>query len=160
MVGTTLHAGDWEHAPKSSDYAVKEVFKGTLAEVKILKPEDRLYRTILRKQAKKGPNFAGHYRMAAIGCGFDSFFIAVIDNQTGKVYWPPFGCISLAGGFGIPLPEGKGDKPNPAFHVNSRLFVFIGVENREDVKPEDRAAQFWVFDKGKFRLVYSIPAKW
>lgn len=160
MAGATLHAGDWEHAPKSSDYAVREVFHGKLAAVKISKPEDRLYRTALREQAKKGPNFAGHYRMAAIGCGLDSFFIAVIDNKTGKVYWPPFGCISLAGGFGIPLPEGMGDKPNPAFNIHSRLFCIVGVENREDVKSEDRSAQLWVFDKGKFRLVYSIPAKW
>ena len=104
-LATALSAGDWEHAPKSSDYVVKEVFSGKPAPVKISNQRDRTYRTILRDQAKDGPNFAGHYTMVVEGCGLDSLFVAVVDSKTGNVYWPPFRCISLAGGFDIPLPE-------------------------------------------------------
>lgn len=35
MVAAALHAGDWEHAPNSSDYSVIEVFNGNFAAVKI-----------------------------------------------------------------------------------------------------------------------------
>ena len=160
LLSMTSYAGDWEHAPKSSDYAVGEVFKGKPAPVKLSKPKDRMYRTALRREAKEGPNFAGYYRMVVVGCGLDSFFLAVVDSRTGDVYWPPFECITLAGGFGIPLPEGKGDRPNPAFRLNSSLFVIAGVEDSLDATPEDRSIQFWAFDKGKFKLVYSIPAAW
>jgi hypothetical protein len=160
VLSMASYAGDWEHTPKSSDYAVREVFKGKPAPVKLSNPRDRMYRTVLRTEAKKGPDFAGHYRMVVVGCGLDSFFLAVVDAHTGDVYWPPFGCITLAGGFDIPLPEGKGDKPNPAFRLNSRLFVIVGVEDTIDAKAEDRSAQFWVFDQGKFKSVYSIPAAW
>ena len=96
--------------------------------------------------------------MAVIGCGMDSFFIAVVDARTGRIYWPPFGCITLTGGFEIPLPDGVGDQPNPAFRLDSRLFLIVGIETKEDAKPEDRAVQFWVFDGERFTLVYSIPA--
>jgi len=158
---TTSYAGDWEHAPKSADYAVTEVFNGKPSPVKLLKKRDRMYRTVLRNQAKDGPNFAGHYTMVVEGCGLDSFLVAVVDAKTGDVYWPPFHCITLAGGFGIPFPEGKGDRPpNPAFRLDSKLFVVAGVEDSEHAKSQDRSVQFWVFDRGKFELIYSIPAPW
>jgi hypothetical protein len=158
LVASPAFAGDWKHAPRSEDYAVHEKFVGKPAPVVLVSSKDRLFKTVLRQQAKKGANFAGHYTMAVFGCGMDSFLVAVIDEKTGHVYWPPFGCISLAGGFGITLPEGKGDSPNPAFRIDSRLFLTVGIEDKEEADPKDRAVQFWIFDSGRFTLLYSIPA--
>ena len=158
LTASPAFAGDWTHAPQPEDYAVHENFADKPAPVVLVSAKDRLFRTALRRQAKEGPNFAGHYTMAVIGCGMDSFFVAVIDEKTGRIFWPPFGCITLAGGFGIPLPEGKGDGPNPAFRIDSRLFLTVGIEDKEEADPKDRAVQFWVFDSGRFSHVYSIPA--
>lgn len=150
-------AGDWKHAPKPGDYAVHEHFDGRPAEVKLSSAKDKRYKTMLRRHAKNGPNFAGHFTLIAIGCGLDSFFIAVIDAKTGVVHWPPFGCITLAGGFELPGNPNSEPLRNPTFRIDSRLFVVVGIEDRETADPEDRAATFWVFDKGTFTRVYSIP---
>jgi hypothetical protein len=152
----TCLAQDWNHAPKPQDYSVKEVYKGKIAPVILDTKKARMFRTVLRQGAKAGPNFAGHYTMVAWGCGLGSFELAIIDAKTGRVYFPPFGCITLAGG--IDLPIYGGNTPNPGFRLDSKLFVILGIEDKADANPGDRAAKFYVFDKGKFKLVYSIPA--
>lgn len=158
LTASSAFGGDWEHVPRSENYAVHEKFIGTPAPVALSSAKDKRFRTVLRQQAKEGPNFAGHYTMVVVGCGMDSFFVAVVDAKTGLVYWPPFGCITLAGGFGIPLSEGKVKTQNPAFRIDSRLFLTVGIEDKEDAELKDRAVQFWVFDNGHFSLSYSIPA--
>jgi hypothetical protein len=149
-------AQDWEHAPKPEDYPVKDIYKGKVAPVILDCKKAKMFRTVLRQGAKTGPNFAGHYTMVAWGCGLGSFEIAVIDAKTGKVYFPHFECISLAGG--IDLPIYGGDDVNPGFRLDSKVFFVIGIEDKAGANPKDRAAQFYVFDEGTFKLVYSIPA--
>ena len=156
LCGDRCLAQDWQHAPKPEDYSVKEVYKGKIASVILDTKKARMFRTVLRQGAKEGPNFAGQYIMVAWGCGLGSFELAVIDAKTGRVYFPPFGCITLAGG--IDLPIYGGDMPNPGFRLDSKLFIIVGIEDKADAKPSDRATKFYVFDKGKFKLVYSIPA--
>src|SRR3954452_4424077 len=46
------------------------------------------YRTVLRDEAREGPNFNGHYRVASWGCGTNCIEWAVIDLETGKVWFP------------------------------------------------------------------------
>ena len=106
--------GDWQHAPRSRDYPANKIYRGKPAPVLLESPKAKLYRTVLRKGAKGGPNFAGHYTVIAWGCGLDSFELAVVGAMTGKVWFPPFECISLAGGFGLPSPY-RSDFPNPAY---------------------------------------------
>jgi hypothetical protein len=55
--------------PKFDDYPVKEVFKGTPATPVLRTPHQRMYQTVIRTAARKGPTFAGHYAFAAAGCG-------------------------------------------------------------------------------------------
>jgi hypothetical protein len=152
-------AGDWAHAPKPSDYPAPAAFKGKPAAVELSSPRARQFRTVLGRGAKEGPNFAGHYTMVVWGCGLDSFSLAVVDARTGHVFFPPFSCTTLAGGFGLPK-EVAPENANPAFRVDSRLFVVVGVEDSPTAEPEGRSVQFWVFDKGRFTLVYWIPAPW
>ena len=49
------------------------------------------YRTMLRKAASGGANFAGHYAFARIGCGMECTSNYVIDGTTGRVYDFPLG---------------------------------------------------------------------
>jgi len=47
------------------------------------------YRSVLREEAREGPNFNGHFRVASWGCGTNCIEWAVIDLETGKVWFPP-----------------------------------------------------------------------
>lgn len=63
-----------------------EVFTGKPAEVDFSSnPEAYLFRTTIREQAAKGPDFAGHFTIAAWGCGVECQGYAIIDAITGKV---------------------------------------------------------------------------
>lgn len=149
---------DWDHAPKPEAYPVKEIYKGKVASPILDSKKAKMFRTVLRRGAKEGPNFAGHYTMVVWGCGLGSFELAIVDAKTGKIYFPPFGCISLAGGIDLPIYGGK--DINPGFNLDSKVFFVIGLEDKPDPNPKDRAAQFYVFDEGKFRMIYSIPTPW
>jgi hypothetical protein len=46
------------------------------------------YRTVLREEAREGPNFNGHFRVASWGCGTNCIEWAVIDLETGRVWFP------------------------------------------------------------------------
>ncbi len=150
-------AGDWEHAPKFSDFPAKTYFKGKPASVKIEDRQAHMFRSVLRDGAKSGPNFAGHYTAVVWGCGADSFSLAVVDARNGKVYFPPFRCITLAGGYDALRMEGK-SVDNPAYRKDSNLIIFAGAEDTPSLDPRDRSVQFWVFRDGRFKLIYSIQA--
>jgi hypothetical protein len=71
-------------APRFETYATTP-WHGRSATPVITGKSARLFRTQLRDQAKSGPNFAGHYKIAQWGCGAGCVDWAVIDSQTGKV---------------------------------------------------------------------------
>jgi hypothetical protein len=150
-------SGDWEHAPKPDQFPVTADFAGTPAEVRLVGRRTRLFRTMLRRGALNGPNYAGHYTVVAWGCGLGAFELAIVDAKTGNVSWPPFGCMALAGAFGLPLED---PRPNPAFWLDSSLLVVAGVEDKPGEEPKDRAVRFYVFEGGRFRLIYRIPEVW
>jgi hypothetical protein len=49
----------------------------------------RQFRTMLRKGATEGPNFAGHHTIASWGCGSGCVQFAIIDARNGRVFFPP-----------------------------------------------------------------------
>ena len=114
--------------PRSEDYPVpkREMLKGKPAPVLLDSKRARLYRTMLRDGAKKGPNFAGRYTIVTWGAGLGVFSMAVVDAKTGKVHFPPFKDVGNTS-YGMPYID-KGD--NPAWRIHSRLFAFVGVPRR------------------------------
>jgi hypothetical protein len=52
--------------------------------------KDRKFRTIIRTEAAKGPNFAGHYTIVDWGCGTGCHEFVIADENTGTVYDPYF----------------------------------------------------------------------
>jgi hypothetical protein len=151
-------ASNCDHIPRPADYPAKAIAKRKPAAVRLDSQRARRFRTVLRAGSREGPNFAGHYTVVVWGCGLDSFELAVVDAVDGRVYFPPFGCITLAGGFGLPPPEGTEPVPNPAYRLDSKVLVTIGVDDSEDAEDSDRTAKFWAFENGRFRLVCSVPA--
>jgi len=148
LPGWQEYAEEFSKAPKSEDYPAGKRFDGTPASVILSSRRARMFRTVLRSGAKDGPNFAGHYTLVAWGCGLGAFSMAVVDAQTGQVFFPPFECVDSSD-FGLPIVD-KGN--NPAFKIESNLFVFYGSTD----EGKSTGWHFYVFNKGRFKRVYFI----
>jgi hypothetical protein len=132
-------------APQFKDYPVVSGYKGTNAPL-ILTRDDQMYRTRLRGAARNKPNFAGHYILATWGCGAECVMGAVVDANTGKVYWLP-GTICC---WGFDVSE----KFEPIqFRLDSRLVMLSGERNE---KEGDNGVHFYDFKGNKFVHVESI----
>lgn len=138
-----------EKPPLPEDYPVRKsaIFKGTPARPLLDSKRARLYRRVLRQGAKEGPNFAGRYTIVTWGAGLGVFSMAVVDANSGKVYFPPFKTVGNTA-YGMPLLD-KGE--NPAWKVDSRLFAFVG---RPDANDQGMGLYVYSFDRGRFRLEY------
>ncbi|HJR08407.1 MAG TPA: hypothetical protein VJ842_14190 [Pyrinomonadaceae bacterium] len=87
----------------------------------------RHYRTLLRRQQRQeGVNFAGHYTLAAVGCGTGCSVTAIIDARTGRAYFPNEldGWTSIVGDY--EFAEGEDVR---TFRADSRLLRAIGRPN-------------------------------
>jgi hypothetical protein len=71
------------------DYPATQKFTGRPAAPLLTSRRARLYRTMIRRDAQAGPNFAGHYTIARWGCGSTCVRFAIIDARTGRVYFHP-----------------------------------------------------------------------
>ena len=97
------------------------MFGHTPAPVVLTSARARRFRTVLTDEAKRGVNFAGHYRVATWGCGSDCHAFAIIDAVTGAVHFTP-GALWVGG-----LPGN--DEERLQFRTNSRLLVLVGSRN-------------------------------
>ena len=107
--------------PRFEHYSVRENFRGKSAPVKLSSRRARTFRTMLRENAEKGVNFAGHYIAATWGCGSACWSFAIIDARTGQVYFIP--SLLNVGGFGY------SDEDLIQFRKDSRLLIVVGSPN-------------------------------
>ena len=83
--------------PAFSHYKVDSVYRGPIAPVDLRSnPNAHRFRTVLRRGARSGPNFAGHLTVVTWGCGTSCITIALVDARTGRVYSSPVGA-----GYGV-----------------------------------------------------------
>lgn len=150
-------AGNLVRLPNPDQYPAKPLSSGKVAKPIITSKLAKLFRTQIRRGALAGPNFAGHYTVVTWGCGMDAYMLVVVDAITGKVYEPPFGCMTLAGGYNLPIAGLEADA-NPGFRLDSKLLLTVGVKDGNDASPDDRAATFYVFDRGRFKRIHREPA--
>jgi hypothetical protein len=111
--------------PRFEDYAVRENYKGKVASVKLASAGARMFRTMLRQDAKEGINFAGHYIIATWGCGSDCHSFGIIDAKTGNVYFSDL--ISFVGG------QLSQEEDRLQYRKNSRLLIVAGAKNDEEI---------------------------
>ena len=72
--------------PRFEDHAVQLRFRGKPALVNLRSdPGAPMYRTVLRKGAAKGPNFADHFTIVTWGCGSNCQRFAIVDARSGRV---------------------------------------------------------------------------
>ena len=109
-----------DRSPSYEDFAVSNIFKGKPASVDLKShPEARHFRTELLRQTAEGPNFASHYRLVIWGCGTSCQQFAIVDCQTGHVYFPanlPY----------VTYTHYYGDDIGLQFRANSRLLIVNG----------------------------------
>lgn len=112
--------------PTFKDYPVKEIFRGKVVKARIKSPEAKTYRTVITQEAKKGPNFAGHYTIVQWGCGTACSGFAIVDAKTGDVYIPNF-YVSM--GYGLDSSLQEHDLLD--YKIGSRLLVVTGSRNEK-----------------------------
>lgn len=95
----------------------------------------RLFRTVLRQGALKGPNFAGHMTIVEWGCGSSCVEWAAMDARTGRV-------TRLPGSEYISTHRVGGTLGGVEFARDSRLLVLAGAP-REDEAREGVASYVW-----------------
>ncbi len=123
-------------------------------------PTARMYRTVLRREIAKGPNFAGHYRVAVWGCGSSCSMFAVVNLNSGRVITP--GGFSSTSGvfFGVDnqklLPGSQRDYWLLGFTKDSRLLVVLGDLDEDEGR---EGAFYFVLDHERLRLIHSTPVK-
>ena len=113
-------AGTSKSQPTFRQYPAVADFKGEPAKPN-LDPDLYIWRTQIRTQARKGPNFAGHFTLAKWGCGAPCVKFVIIDARSGTVYDPDItvGCSDKNGG-GIEVQ----------FKLTSRLLVTTGFSEK------------------------------
>ena len=143
--------------PRFASYAVK-VSSGKPAPLNLSSHKlARMYRTSLREQIREeGVNFAGHYTIAAMGCGTGCSITAIVDTRNGRAYFPQVfeGWTSVIGDY-----EFKEGEDIRTFHANSRLIRAIG---RPRLGADERwgpsGVYFYEWVNNQLKQVHFVPA--
>jgi hypothetical protein len=123
-------------------------------------PIAQTYRTILRQETAKGPNFAGHYRVAAWGCGSSCSMFAVVNLDTGRVITPEGFSHTSGVYFGVDtqklFPESQKEYWLLGFTKESRLLVVLGDLDEDESR---EGAFYFVLDRERLRSIHSTPVQ-
>ncbi|MBD8873817.1 hypothetical protein [Rhodanobacter sp. DHB23] len=110
-----------------------------------------LYRTVIKEEAKLGPNFADHYTIIRIGCGAATTCLAIADAKSGHVYFPP----DLESVEALLVDTGRINVDTLNYRRDSRLLVVVGSPNEKN----DRAGiSYYTWQSEKLKLIRFIPA--
>jgi hypothetical protein len=143
--------------PRFENYSVK-VWPGRATSLNLSSHRlARMYRTGIREQMQEeGINFAGHYTVAAMGCGTGCSITAIVDARTGRAYFPEVfeGWTSVIGDY-----EFKEGEDIRTFHANSRLIRAIG---RPRLGADERwgpsGVYYYEWLNNQLRQVHFVPA--
>jgi hypothetical protein len=145
-------------APRLEDYAVA-VRREQPAPLNLRShPLARKFRTMLRTHLREeGVNFAGHYTLAAAGCGTGCSLGAIIDTRTGRVHFPKelHGWTSIVGDYDPPEGEDLW-----TFRPHSRLLRGLGRPNIGRLGEERHGASgiyYYEWTNERLRLVKFTP---
>ena len=147
-------------APRFQDYPAILTFFGTNASARLVSPADRNFRTMLKNGSAEKPNFAGDYIVVRWGCGSGCAKGAVINARTGAVAWLPHlvsECVQQCKDFD--------DKEWIDFRPDSKLLILNGLLGTEpgrraiDKNDGKSGSFYYLFENGKFRLLYSKKAE-
>lgn len=143
-------------APKFEDFKVSEKPVRPVAPDLKSNPVASRFRTVLKRGAAKGPNYAGHYTVVGWGCGSACLSFAVVNAMTGEVMVAD-GIDNVGGAF----LDADDFMPGTAsqywalrYRADSRLLVVLGSLNDSD----NEGAFYYVVKGNRLVLVYSVRA--
>jgi hypothetical protein len=110
----------------------------------------QLYRTAIREQAKRAPDFAGHYTIIRIGCGAGTVCPAILDAISGKVYFPAQLRIASA----MLVDTGEADVETLNYRRNSNLLALFGTPNEQ---MREEGLSYYVWRSSKLTRTRFIP---
>ena len=120
-----------------AQYPAEHLYEGKAVPPKLITPTQREFRTVLRRGAEKGPNFAGHYTVIEWGCGSNCVSFAVVDSLNGRIY-------------DTGMPTVNDEYPcGLLYTLQSKLFV---VEKSRDIG-SDCKAYLYIWDDSRFQPV-------
>jgi hypothetical protein len=157
---TTADLAD-KDAPTFASYrvAIPQAFDAPKLDLRS-NPTARMYRTVLRGEVARGPNFAGHYRVAVWGCGSSCSMFAVLNLNTGRVITPERFSYTSGLYLGVDnqkvFPESQKDYGLLAFTKDSRLLVVLGDLDEDESR---EGAFYFVLDHERLRLIHSTQVK-
>lgn len=117
-------------------------------------PLARKYRTVLRQEIAKGPNYAGHYRVAVWGCGASCAMFAVVNLKTGRVitareFATVVGTDLAADEF---LSHTRSDYWGFRYANDSSLLVVLGAPDEDTSRT---GAYYFVLRSESLRLIHT-----
>lgn len=146
-------AGQPARIPRFEDFPVNTQYAGPAHAVDLKSHAYAArYRTVLREGATRPPDFAGKYKVVSWGCGSPCHTIAMVDLESGRVYFGPETTLTHE------------------TRVNSSLLVlnppaFLESEFGQPLPPVDKRPWYaytkcyaWSEAEKQFRLVYSEDA--
>lgn len=147
----TIHVADLpKDAPRFEQFPATEWFNGRVVPPDVKSREGaRMFRTAIRRGAKDGPNFAGHYTVVGWGCGAGCQAFALVDANSGKVYFPPNLATFDNNNVVYDGPEGV-DERLIKYRKNSRMLIIIGGINEE---PGLRGISYFIWAHNKLRRI-------
>jgi hypothetical protein len=119
--------------PRFEQYRVAKIYRGKPAVPILRTAEDREYRTRIRRGAKDGPNFAGHYTVIMVGCGTECASFLIVDAETGRIF----------------ARAQKKYTCEPTFKLDSRLM---------ETDSCDCSRLFWEWTGTELKLITKAPA--
>lgn len=108
-------------SPTFHDFKVR-VYSGKATIPKLESKRSRLFQTSLRKAARRGVNFGGHYALTYWGCGASCGVGAIVDLVSGKVSFPN----QLDGVWAQDWPHNTEKEIPFGFRKDSRLLILHG----------------------------------
>ncbi len=140
-----------EKLPKFEEFLVSKIFDGVFTEVNFSSHGSAFtFWTSITEGVKNGPNFAGKYRVIEIGCGTMCTIIAIVDFETGYVYFPE-------------VPTSLGAE----YRIDSNLFIANPIETIKEVYSPEYYEEFpeWIstfyykWENNKFIKLLEIKPK-
>jgi hypothetical protein len=119
-----------------------------------------MYRTVLRQEIAQGPNFAGHYRLAVLGCGSSCAMFAVVNLKTGRVIVPKGFSYTSGVHFAVDqqkvFPDSQSGDGLFGFRSDSKLLVILGDLDEDE---NHEGAFYIVLRDEELRLIHATRVK-